>query len=495
MALMQKLALKQGQSLVMTPQLQQAIKLLQMSNVEIQAFVDQEVERNPLLERLDTPQESNTKAEARDDAPDSPFSADDARGSDGDGAVSPSDGAASPTTMQAGPSSDPGWQSMRGQGAVSLDGEASDFAQSVSREDTLAEHLTKQLNLHFRALPDLLIGQHLIGTVNEQGYLTADVTSMAEVLGTDESHVNRVLAVLKTFDPAGVFATDLKECLALQLRERNHFDPAMEKLVDNLPLVAKRDFAALKTICGVSLDDLHDMIAELRQLNPKPGHAFGSEPVMPVVPDVIVRAAPDGTWLLELNAETLPRVLVNNQYAARVAGGAAKAEDKQFLSEAHANASWLVKSLDQRAKTILKVAQEIVKQQDAFLVLGVAHLRPITLRMVADAIEMHESTVSRVTSNKYMMTPRGTFELKYFFTNAIASADATGEQHSSESVRHRIRELIAAESAEKILSDDDLVDILKTESIDIARRTVAKYRESLNILSSVQRRREARARR
>ncbi|MBG1232948.1 RNA polymerase factor sigma-54 [Aestuariivirga litoralis] len=492
MALMQKLALKQGQSLVMTPQLQQAIKLLQMSNVEIQAFVDQELERNPLLERPDAPQETAAKPEASDDVPDAPFSAGDARGADGDGAVSASDGV---TLAQAGPSLDPGWQSIRGQGTMSLDGEASDFAASVSREDTLSEHLTKQLNLHFREPQDLLIGQYIIGGVNEQGYLTLDVAAIAEAMGTDEAQVNRVLGVLKTFDPAGVFASDLKECLALQLRERDHFDPAMEILVENLPLVARRDYPALKALCGVSLDDLHDMIAELRQLNPKPGHAFGSEPVMPVMPDVNVRAAPDGSWIVELNSETLPRVLINNQYAAHVSGGASRAEDKQFLSEAHANASWLVKSLDQRARTILKVAQEIVKQQDAFLVLGIAHLRPITLRMVAEAIEMHESTVSRVTSNKYMATPRGTFELKYFFTNAIASAEASGETHSSESVRHRIKELIAVESAEKILSDDDLVDILKTESIDIARRTVAKYRESLNILSSVQRRREARAKR
>jgi RNA polymerase sigma-54 factor len=247
MALMQKLALKQGQSLVMTPQLQQAIKLLQMSNVEIQAFVDQELERNPLLERIDTPQESATPAETRDDAPDAPFSAEDARGSEGDGALSPSDGASSPV-LQSSPGLDPGWQSMRGQAAVSLDGEASDFAASVSRDDTLAEHLTKQLNLHFREAQDLLIGQLVIGMVNEQGYLTADAGAIAESLGAAESHVARILAVLKTFDPPGVFAADLKECLTLQLKDRNHFDPAMEKLVENLPLVAKRDFAALKSI-------------------------------------------------------------------------------------------------------------------------------------------------------------------------------------------------------------------------------------------------------
>ncbi len=237
------------------------------------------------------------------------------------------------------------------------------------------------------------------------------------------------------------------------------------------------------------------MFAELRNLNPKPGHAFGSDPVVAVIPDVYVRAANDGTWVVELNSDALPRVLVNNQYMAKISRGAQKTEDKLFLTECHAQASWLVKSLDQRAKTILKVAREIVKQQDAFLVLGVQHLRPITLKLVADAIEMHESTVSRVTSNKYMSTPRGNFELKYFFTNAIQSASVDGDSHSAESVRHRIREMIGNETANNILSDDDIVAALKAANIDIARRTVAKYRESLNIQSSVGRRREARAKR
>ncbi len=487
MALMQKLALKQGQSLVMTPQLQQAIKLLQMSSIEIQSFIEQEIERNPLLEIPGGGQEVAAKADV--EVADAPFSSEDARGDDGDGAVSASES----TKMQTPSSLDAGWKNMRTSGAVSLDEDGNDIAGRISREETLPEHLTNQLNMHFREPQDLLIGHQIIGSVNEQGYLTATPLSMAEILGTTTAEVERILKVMKTFDPVGVFAADLKECLALQLIDLNHYDPAMEALIDHLPLVAKRDYAALKNICGVSLDDLHDMIAELRALNPKPGHVFGTEPVVAVLPDVSVRAMPDGSWLVELNTETLPRVLVNNNYMARVVKGAAKAADKEFLAAAHSQASWLVKSLDQRARTILKVSQEIVRQQDAFLVLGVAHLKPITLRMVAEAIEMHESTVSRVTSNKYMSTPRGVFELKYFFTNAIASADVDGVQHSSESVRHRIKELISAESVEAVLSDDDLVDKLQGEGIEIARRTVAKYRESLNILSSVQRRREARA--
>ncbi len=496
MALMQKLVMKQGQSLVMTPQLQQAIKLLQMSNIEVQSFIEAELERNPLLERGELRETPVAEAKPdKNDVPDAPFSAADARGSEGDGATSASDGATTASPSMAGPAPDSGWTSTRGGGQLSLDGEAYDYAANLSRDETLAEHLTSQVFLHLRDPADILIGQHLIGTVNEAGYLTSDPASIAETMGTDVAHVERVLKVLKKFDPSGVFAADLKDCLRLQLLDRNRFDPAMDALLDNLPLVAKRDYAALKNLCHVGLDDIHEMIAEIRALNPKPGHAFGSEPVMPVVPDVAVRAANDGSWLVELNSETLPRVLVNNQYAALVSRGAQKTEDKLFLSEAQAQATWLVKSLDQRAKTILKVAREIVKQQDAFLVLGVQHLRPITLKTVADAIEMHESTVSRVTSNKYMATPRGTFELKYFFTNAIQSGDLHGEAHSAESVRQRIRELIERETVNHILSDDDIVDLLKAENVEIARRTVAKYRESLNILSSVQRRREARAKR
>jgi RNA polymerase sigma-54 factor len=300
--------------------------------------------------------------------------------------------------------------------------------------------------------------------------------------------VEAVIAKLQGLEPAGVFARSLEECLALQLKDRNRFDPAMAALVAHLDLVAKRDHAALRQLCRVDLDDLKDMIAELRALNPKPGHAFGSEPVQPVIPDVLVRASPEGAWIIELNTETLPRVLINNQYLARVSS-AARSEDKLYLSECQANATWLVKSLDQRAKTILKVAREIVRQQDAFLVLGVQHLRPLNLRNVAEAIEMHESTVSRVTSNKYMATPRGIFELKYFFTTAIASSDGDGDAHSAEAVRHRIKDLVAQEG-DDVLSDDTIVEKLKAQGVDIARRTVAKYREGLGIPSSVQRRRE-----
>jgi RNA polymerase sigma-54 factor len=263
----------------------------------------------------------------------------------------------------------------------------------------------------------------------------------------------------------------------------------MQLLVDNLGLLASHNLNALRRAVGCEADDLADMIQELKALNPKPGLQYGSVQVQPVLPDVIVRAARDGSWIVELNTDTLPRVLVNRTYHARVSRTTRKGEDKDYIADCLQSANWLVKSLDQRARTILKVSQEIVRQQDGFLAHGVQHMRPLNLKTVAEKIGMHESTVSRVTSNKYMATPRGIYELKFFFTSAI-SAEGEGEAHSSEAVRHRIKTLIDAESPDDILSDDKLVEKLKTDGVDIARRTVAKYREALRISSSVQRRRE-----
>jgi RNA polymerase sigma-54 factor len=263
----------------------------------------------------------------------------------------------------------------------------------------------------------------------------------------------------------------------------------MQALVEHIDLLARRELAALRKLCGVGEDDLSDMIAEIRQLNPKPGLAFGSTPVQPIVPDVFVRAAPDGSFMIELNSDTLPKVLVNQTYYTQVTKSVKNDREKSYLADCLQTATWLMRALDQRAKTILKVSEEIVRQQDGFFVHGVQHLRPLNLKTVADAIGMHESTVSRVTANKYMATSRGIFELKYFFTSAIASTDG-GDAHSAEAVRHRIRQLIDAETSQDVLSDDTIVERLKAAGINIARRTVAKYREAMRIPSSVQRRRE-----
>jgi RNA polymerase sigma-54 factor len=334
-----------------------------------------------------------------------------------------------------------------------------------------------------------MIGQYLIDLVDEAGYVSGDLATAAEKLGTSTAEIESVLAILQSFDPPGICARDLAECLTIQLKEHNRYDPAMAALITRLDLLARRDFAQLKKICGVGDEDLADMIAEVRRLNPKPGLAFGSAIVQPIVPDVFVRSAPDGAWLVELNSDTLPKVLVNQSYFAEVSATARRDTEKSYLTECLQSATWLVRALDQRARTILKVSKEIVRQQDAFFANGVEHLRPLNLKTVAEAISMHESTVSRVTANKYMATSRGIFELKYFFTSAIAAAHG-GEAHSAEAVRHRIKQLIDGESAADILSDDTIVERLREAGIDIARRTVAKYREAMRIPSSVQRRRE-----
>ncbi|MDP1630498.1 MAG: RNA polymerase factor sigma-54 [Caulobacter sp.] len=497
MALGPRLELRQGQGLVITPQLQQAIKLLQLTNLELEVYVEGELERNPLLQRDERDSENDpepTRAEtadyAVDNMPDSAAQADmDAGPQDlSPGERDAGDGDTREPAEQAGGQVD--W-SKAGRGG-SFEGEDS-LEGRLSRDKTLGEHLHDQLAVAGLTAPERVVAAVLIDGVDEGGYMRLDLDEVAERLGCELSVVNRVLTVLQGFEPTGIMARDVRECLSIQLRERDRLDPAMAILLDNLELLARRDLTALKRACGVDDEDMREMIAELKALTPRPGAAFGGEPSQPVIPDVFVREGSGGLWHVELNSDTLPKVLVDRRYHARVNGGARTDAEKTFVSDCLANANWLVKSLDQRARTILKVSGEIVRQQDGFLAFGVQHLRPLNLKTVADAIGMHESTVSRVTSNKYIATPRGVFELKFFFTSSIASS-LGGEAHSAEAVRHRIRVLIDAEGAESdVHSDDAIVDILKEAGVDIARRTVAKYREAMRIPSSVERRRMLRA--
>ena len=358
----------------------------------------------------------------------------------------------------------------------------------LSEDKTLRGHLEEQLAAAGLDGADHFIAQRLIDETDDSGYMRTDTAEIATMLGTSEDSVLRVLKTCQGFDPAGVMGRDLKECLRLQLEELNRFDPAMDAMLDNLELVARRDMKKLAELCGVDREDLAEMLSELRELNPKPGAAFDADRSPAIAPDVFVRELPNGMFAVELNVDTLPRVLVDRSYYAEVSRVSRTEDEKSFVTECHSSANWLVKSLDQRARTILKVAQEIVRQQDGFFARGVEALRPLNLKTVADAVEMHESTVSRVTSNKYMSTPRGVFELKYFFSAAIP-ATGGGEAHSAEAVRHRIKALIDGEQAGAVLSDDQIVERLRAHGVDIARRTVAKYRESLKIPSSVERRR------
>ncbi len=488
MAIGPRLDLRHTQSLVMTPQLRQAIKLLQFSNLEVSAFVEEELERNPLLERDERP-DVPAERPAPDQVALPPDVEADLASLLRTATLAPE--AASPLDAAEVNGFDPGGP---GDGIPFGRGGGADFGDDERGVEELAaarrsrrEHLQDQLRLAFSDRTDRAIGAHLIALLEPSGRLAAESAAIAAALGVEAARVERIRQAMLRFEPTGMFARDLKECLAVQLAEQNRLDPAMAALLDNLDLLARHDRRRLMAVCGVDAEDLSDMVAELRRLDPKPGADFDAVPAAPVIPDILMRAAPNGEWLLELNQQTLPRLLVNHQLTARIVPRTGR-EERAFLAERLQTANWLVKSLQQRAHTILKVAGEIVRQQDGFFRHGVAHLRPLILRDIADAVEMHESTVSRVTSNKFMATPRGMFELKYFFTTAIAGT--AGGSHSAEAVRHRIRAMVAAETAAAVLSDDDIVAQLRREGVDIARRTVAKYRDALHIPSSVQRRRE-----
>ncbi|MBN9668742.1 RNA polymerase factor sigma-54 [Roseibium aggregatum] len=509
MAISTKLEMRQSQSLVMTPQLMQAIKLLQMSNLDLVSYVEAELERNPLLEKSEGEGTSEPVSDQPSDSSDTPASGGEEPGSvdwmqndletGSEAIASRMDtdlGNVFPDEPGVPASPDPALLKTGDSYKNATSSSASEdynLEAFVAEETSLVASLEEQMHLTLSSEADKLIAGHLINSLDENGYLYLDLDEVADQLGVDIARLEAVLAILQTFEPAGVFARNLGECLKLQLIDKNRFDPAMEALIGNIELLAKRDFSALKKVCGVDEEDLVEMIAEIRALDPKPGSVFGSSLVQPVVPDVFVRPANDGTWAVELNSDTLPKVLVNQTYYAKVIKTARNETEKEYLVESLQTANWLAKSLDQRARTILKVSTEIVRQQDGFLTYGIEHLRPLNLKTVAEAIGMHESTVSRVTSNKFMSTPRGIFELKYFFSSAI-SATVGGDAHSAEAVRHKIRQMIEAEDPKAILSDDTIVKVLKDDGIDIARRTVAKYREAMKIGSSVQRRREKNAR-
>src|SRR6478735_444910 len=454
MALGPRLDLRQSQSLVMTPQLQQAIKLLALSNLEIEAFIGEALETNPLLEAGELSSERGpTPDEVREESPDEP-------------------------------TADQLIERGRGEADSPLD-----ISERADDEPTLAEHLEAQVGA---AAPDVateFVARYLIGLLDEAGYLPVPLREVAGDLGISLAEAESALAVVQSLDPTGVGARTLSECLALQAREADRYDPCMERLIGNLDLVARGEFARLKRMCDVDDEDFADMLAELRGYDPKPGLTIGGGEREPVVPDILIAPGPKNSWNIALNEATLPRLIVNRRYYVELKNGCHDKLSKSWLGEKLADANWLIKALDQRQKTILKVAAEIVKQQDGFFRKGVSLLRPLTLRTVAEAIEMHESTVSRVTSNKYLHCDRGTFELKYFFTSGVASADGESSV-SAEAVKAQIRVLCDAEAPDDIVSDDKLVDLLREKGFDLARRTVAKYREAIGIGSSVQRRRQ-----
>lgn len=495
-----RLEQRQTQKIVITPQLRQAIKLLQLSALELQSYIENEIRDNPLLSG-DVSSEGEGAPEqapgiATNAAGEADIPAFDARDSGkieigdhwepetpGDRAYE-GDPAASQTAAE--------WLAPSGAQAPPPGDDYDPFATLTSPK-SLADHLTEQAQLAFSNAEDRFIACYLIDLVEADGYIRSPLEDAAVSLAVGQDDIEGVLAVLQTFDPPGVCARDLAECLALQLKEKNRFDPFMERLLANLDLIAACDFQRLKRLCGCDSEDLREMIAELRQLNPRPGAAFEHGEPETLVPDVVVRRAADGSWRAELNPGAAPSLAVDRAYYASLKSRCRSDRDRTYLNDRLSSANWLVKSLEQRLATILKVATAVVEEQSAFFDHGVRHLKPLNLRQIAAKIGMHESTVSRVTSNKAIATPRGIFEMKYFFTSAIAAAGASAEAHSSEAVRDRIKEFILNETPAEILSDDRIVTMLKADGIDIARRTVAKYREALRIPSSAARRRQKRA--
>jgi RNA polymerase sigma-54 factor len=464
---------RQSQQLVMTPQLQQSIKLLQMSSMELQEFVAEEMEKNPLL--------SSSEGEI---------------GESDASEVTPTEEQQHDSQMEElknylgdwGDTPDYSGRSVRSDDDTS----ASDILERTMPDIlSLRDHLLEQLALDVSDPEMRIIGVQLIGMLDDAGYLREDTSELSQLLLCLPEDIERTLEVLQRFEPAGVFARSLRECLWLQCREREMLTPEMEIVLDHLDLVAGHDWPKLARLCGVDKDSLQQMVAEIRSLDPKPGSHFGGHTVQTVVPDAIVRPYSEGGWFVELNAQALPRVLVNRHYFATVSSKTVNRDEKKYLTEQMSNARWLVKAMDQRARTILTVAREIVTQQEAFLRYGVKALKPMMLRDIAAKAGLHESTVSRVTTNKFLQTPRGVFEMKFFFTTAVG-ADDQRDGHSSAVIKQHIRELIEDEAPGEILSDDAIVDLLKTLKIQVARRTVAKYREAIGIAGSAERRRQKR---
>lgn len=484
-----KLEFRQTQSLVITPQLQQAIKLLQLSNLELNNFLQQEIEQNPLIEWdenfhhtseysantdvIKSESLDNTNSTQRQEETKTPLSE---MGDTADDGFSREPAAFETFSLKSHAT------------ANSYDVGTASIEDLTASPITLRDYMRGQIQLVLQNPQDRLIADYLIDMIDDAGYLQGSLDDASEQLGAPIETIENVLAAIQKLEPVGVGARSLAECLIIQLKDRNRYDPAIEILLNHLDLLANRDFAALQRLCNVDMEDLTEMIAEIRALDPRPGLTHGFSAADTVIPDILVNRDRNGEWRVSLNGETMPRISINREFYSSVRKSIRNEKDKSYLQNCMTTANWLKRSLDQRRQTMLKVANEIVTQQVTFLNNGVSGLKPLALKDIAERISMHESTVSRVTSNKYMQTPRGTFELKYFFSSAISAA-GNGEAHSSEAVKHRIKQLVDNEPHDKILSDDKIVSMLREEGIDIARRTVAKYRELLRIPSSVQRRR------
>lgn len=499
-----KLELRQSQSLVMTQELQQSIKLLQCNSIELKEFVEQALEENPFLTQDETHENNHENTKENPDTEKNIANAENEviekeesespREADFSGNEDFSDSITNSENWDDSDNIEKDYLLYE----QSFNTTASDYNDEENTRNigdnpdnhmSLREHLLNQLHLEIQDPAKRLIGAYLIDLVDDAGYIKEDLSNLCEIFGTEITEIKNVLSLLQGFDPTGICAVSLSNCLELQLKEKNRLDPAMRKLLDNLHLLADNRFDELQKKCGVDKEDLRQMVAEIRALNPKPGSSFSHEVLQSFEPDIFVRRTPDGNWHVELNMANFPKVMVNKRFYKKVNSESKNKKDKEYLSEKFGAANWLIRALEQRAQTILKVTSELVKQQDAFFRLGIRYLKPMTLKDIAAATGYHESTISRVTNGKYLICPRGSFELKYFFTSALTRSHGSGDDVSSQTVKHLIAEIIDKESSSSVFMDEEIAEKLKEKNINIARRTVAKYRESLGIPSSAKRKR------
>jgi RNA polymerase sigma-54 factor len=489
MALELKQQLRLSQQLVMTPQLQQAIKLLQLSRLELVNLVQKELEENPVLEEA----AENEGEEGAADAPSDEAAETEAAAAAEEPAQSEPASGEEPEPSDAEKVADVDWENyleaypQTGMREVRDDDDRPPFEATLTRRDTLGEHLLWQLHMASLEEQELLAAEYIIGNLDDRGYLLSTVEEVAKQSGVPLEVVERTLTRVQDLDPAGVGARDLRECLLIQVRILGITDPVVGRILDEAldPLI-QRDFRGVARRLGISIEEVAEAARVIGSLEPRPGRAFGGEDPVYIVPDIYVYKIGDEFHIV-LNDDGLPRLRISNLYREVLArGGDTPKDTRAYVHDKVRSAMWLIKSIHQRQRTIYKVMQSIIKFQRDFFEKGIDHLKPLNLRDVADDIEMHESTVSRVTTNKYAHTPQGIFELKYFFNSSINRLD--GESIASESVKDRILHLIRNEDPRRPLSDQRIAEMLRVHNIDIARRTVTKYREALNLLSSTKRR-------
>jgi RNA polymerase sigma-54 factor len=480
MVLELKQAPKLVQQLVITPQLQQAIRLLQLTRLELVDLISQEMKENPLLEEED---EEREVAEGE------------ASATEHEEGETPPEPEHTPEVKGTGEGSEEfDWENYLENSNLipfqksSQDGEERpSFENFLTKRTTLTDHLQWQLQLSHITDQEHQAGVWIIGNLDEDGYLKISLEDICSETNLPMEVVERVLRKIQQFDPVGVAARDLKECLLIQLEQLPHRDPLAEKIVsEHLSLLKNRNYPAIAKQLGVSLDRVNRAASLISKLDPKPGKAFGGEVIQEIIPDVYVYKV-EGDYVIYLNDEGVPRLRVNSLYRDILNGSRLSPEgERRYIQDKLRSALWLIRSIHQRQRTIYKVAKSIVKFQREFLEKGIQFLKPLVLRDVAEDIQMHESTISRVTHNKYVHTPQGIYELKFFFNAGITSTQ--GETMASESVKNLVREIIAKEDPKKPYSDEKLVQILQGMNIHIARRTVSKYREMMKILSSNERR-------